>query len=100
MVSHDMIRSLSSRPHRPLPIRALFVLFAICWSWSAAHAQESERRVALVIGNAGYQHVDRLANSGNDAGLIAQTLKKSGFTLVGGGAQHDLDKASFDRLVQ
>ena len=41
-------------------------------------AQESERRVALVIGNAGYQHVDRLANPGNDAKLIADTLRKSG----------------------
>src|SRR4029077_20532825 len=53
----------------------------------------------LVIGNAGYRHVDRLANPGNDATLIADTLRKSGFALVGGGVQRDLDKPEFDRLV-
>ena len=31
--------------------------------------------------------------------LIADTLRKSGFALIGGGAQRDLDKPSFDRLV-
>ena len=66
---------------------------------AAANAQETERRVALVIGNAGYRHVDRLANPGNDATLIADTLRKSGFALVGGGVQRDLDKPEFDRLV-
>ncbi|HEY2620004.1 MAG TPA: caspase family protein [Acetobacteraceae bacterium] len=79
--------------------RLLLLAVAIC-STTGAHAQQSERRVALVIGNAGYQHVDRLANPGNDAKLIADTLQKSGFTLVGGGAQRDLDKAAFDRLVR
>lgn len=65
-----------------------------------AQAQERERRVALVIGNAGYNHVEHLRNSGNDAKLIADTLRKLGFTLIGGGAQHDLDKPHFDQLVQ
>ena len=77
----------------------MFLAVAVCWT-IGTRAQESERRVALVIGNAGYQHVDRLANPGNDAKLIADTLRKSGFTLVGGGAQRDLDKAAFDRLVR
>jgi uncharacterized caspase-like protein len=63
-------------------------------------AQENERRVALVIGNAGYQHIDRLANPVNDAKLIAVALLRSGFVLVGGGAQQDIDKPGFDRLVQ
>src|SRR6202012_5201277 len=67
---------------------------------ATAHAQQAEHRVALVIGNTSYQHVDRLANPGNDARLIANTLQKSGFTLVGGSAQLNLDKSSFDRLVQ
>jgi TPR repeat protein len=79
--------------------RVLIVMFALCGIAIAAHAQDNDRRVALVIGNAGYRHVDRLANPGNDAKLIADTLKKSGFTLVGGGVQHDLDKLAFDRLV-
>lgn len=67
---------------------------------ASAHSQEADHRVALVIGNAAYQHVERLANPANDAKLIGNTLQKAGFTLVGGGVQHDLDKATFDRLVQ
>jgi hypothetical protein len=65
-----------------------------------AAAQPVERRVALVIGNGQYHHVPRLANPTNDARLIAETLAALGFTLVGGKAQLDLDKVSFDRTVQ
>ena len=58
------------------------------------------RRVALVIGNAAYRSVDRLQNAGNDAQLIAHTLQRLGFTLVGGGAQLDLDRVRFEEAVQ
>ncbi len=81
-------------------LRLLLLAVAVCWTAAVAQAQQAEHRVALVVGNASYQHVEQLANPGNDAKLIADTLKKSGFTLVGGGAQLNLDKASFDRLVQ
>ncbi len=60
----------------------------------------AERRVALVIGNSGYEHVARLANPKNDAELIALTLRSLGFALVGGGAQIDLDKPALDWAVQ
>jgi len=63
-------------------------------------AAAEERRVALVIGNGGYLHVGRLANPGNDAALVAQTLRGLGFTLVGGGVQSDLDKPHFDAAVR
>ena len=36
----------------------------------------AERRVALVIGNAAYAHATPLRNPGNDAGDVAETLKK------------------------
>lgn len=65
-----------------------------------AAAQPAERRVALVIGNGAYQYVSRLANPINDARLIAETLTSVGFTLVGSKAQLDLDKTTFDRMVQ
>jgi TPR repeat protein len=80
-------------------IRLLLLAIIGCWTALGAQAQESDRRVALVIGNTGYQHVERLANPGSDAQLIADTLRKSGFVLIGGGPQRDLDKPSFDRLV-
>jgi tetratricopeptide (TPR) repeat protein len=60
----------------------------------------SGKRVALVIGNANYRSVARLANPANDAKLMANALKSLGFELIGGGAQLDLDKAGFDAAVQ
>jgi hypothetical protein len=60
----------------------------------------AEKRVALVIGNSAYQSVSRLENPKNDALLVAETLSRLGFTLVGGGAQVELDKPSFDSVVQ
>ena len=60
----------------------------------------AEKRVALVIGNSNYRHVSSLANPGNDARLMADTLKAVGFTLVGGGAQLDLDDTGLRRVVQ
>lgn len=59
-----------------------------------------EKRVALVVGNAGYQHISPLENPTNDARLMADALRSAGFTLIGGGAQIDLDKGRFDAIVQ
>ena len=58
------------------------------------------KRVALVVGNSAYQNVPDLDNPRNDALLVADTLGKLGFTLVGGGAQVDLDKPKFDLAIQ
>ena len=58
------------------------------------------RRVALIVGNGAYQNVARLDNPVNDAKLMADTLRGLGFTLVGGGAQINLDKAGLDSAVQ
>lgn len=60
----------------------------------------AEKRVALVIGNSAYKHVAPLTNPTNDAKLMARTLRGLGFSLVGGGAQLDLDKPALDRVVQ
>jgi uncharacterized caspase-like protein len=51
-------------------------------------AQRSEKRIALVIGNAGYR-AGALATPANDAGLVAQTLQAAGFDVVGA---RDLDQ--------
>jgi len=76
--------------------RLFAFLFAMCLALPAA----AEKRVALVIGNSAYQNVSRLENPRNDALLVADTLQKLGFTLVGGAAQVELDKAGFDAAVQ
>lgn len=78
----------------------LSVLAMLCVAMLAATPAAAEKRVALVIGMGGYQHVGRLANPANDARLMADTLRGLGFTLVGGGAQLDLDKTGLDRIVQ
>ena len=76
---------------------AFATLVVTAGSSVAAHA---ERRVALVVGNSAYQNVPYLDNPKNDARLMADTLLSLGFTLTGGVAQIDLDKAGFDRAVQ
>ncbi len=65
-----------------------------------AQPAAAEKRVALVVGNAAYQSVPRLENPKNDAVLVADTLRRLGFILTGGGAQVDLDKAKFDSAIQ
>ncbi len=58
-----------------------------------APAPAPAKRLALVVGNSHYKYIPALDNPQNDARLIATTLTSLGFTLVGGGAQIDLDKA-------
>ncbi|WP_096790521.1 caspase family protein [Phaeobacter piscinae] len=58
---------------------------------------ETERRVALVIGNSSYQHVTRLPNPENDARDIANVLKKIGFEVTSG---FDLDFRSMRLAVR
>jgi len=60
----------------------------------------ADKRVALVIGNAAYRNIAVLDNPRSDALLMANTLSDLGFTLVGGGAQLDLDKAGLDAVIQ
>ena len=76
-------------------------LWSIAISFTFSNAPASaETRVALVVGNSTYQNVPRLNNPTNDARLVADTLRSLGFELVGGSAQLDLDKASFDNAVR
>ena len=60
----------------------------------------ADKRIALVVGNSSYQTVASLNNPRNDATLIADTLRKAGFMLIGNRAQLDLDKPAFDKAIQ
>jgi Caspase domain len=62
----------------------------------AATPAAAERRVALVVGNAEYAYTPALPNPRNDAGDIANSLKKVGFEVMLG---HDLDQVKFARLI-
>jgi uncharacterized caspase-like protein len=72
---------------------------ALAWCCCTAPAW-AEKRVALVVGNSAYQNVTRLVNPKSDAVLMADTLLGLGFSLIGGGAQTDLDKAALDMAIQ
>jgi hypothetical protein len=77
-------------------LRPFAVLIALLFSVPALAAE----RVALVVGNSSYEHVPALDNPISDAKLMAETLRGLGFTLVGDGAQFNLDKGAFDKAVQ
>jgi TPR repeat protein len=81
-------------------MRSTLCMAAILVCVLLASTANAEKRIALVIGNSTYQNVAPLDNPKNDAALMARTLKELGFTLVGGAAQLNLDKAALDRAVQ
>jgi hypothetical protein len=72
------------------------VLFVLVAFQLAVGTAQAEKRIALVIGNAGYQ-AGALNTPANDAGLIAQTLQASGFDVAGA---RDLDQDSLRRAFR
>ena len=77
-------------------MRIIYILFlsaAAVFFACAATAQQTEKRIALVVGNAAYQ-AETLPTAANDAGLIAQTLQAAGFDVVGA---RDLDQDALRR---
>ena len=64
--------------------------------WISTVAAAASERVALVIGNAAYEHTDALRNPGNDAAAIAAALGRLGFEVVLG-TDLDLD-GLYDKL--
>jgi uncharacterized caspase-like protein len=81
----------------PQFLKSILVLLALVPVFGlAGGAAHAEKRIALVIGNAGYQE-GSLNTPANDAGLIAQTLQASGFDVVGA---RDLDQDSLRRAFR
>jgi uncharacterized caspase-like protein len=69
---------------RPLArVVASLVVLAVCGGTAAAQQDGVvERRVALVVANASYQHVPVLPNPGRDAQALATVLRSVGFQSV------------------
>jgi uncharacterized caspase-like protein len=74
---------------------AVFVL--IVFMLDAVPLAYAQKRVALVIGNAAYQHTPVLMNPKNDATDMSASLKKHGFEVIEG---FDLDKVAFERKLR
>jgi len=80
-------------------MRAVGAFFlAISLSLLIARPALAEKRVALVIGNSGYQHVARLDNPANDASAMTEVLKGAGFDLVE--TFHDLKTSEMRRVLR
>src|SRR5689334_25445870 len=86
------------RPARSFPLFSLCILLiAALPAWvSPAAAQQQEKRIALVVGNAAYAKAP-LATAANDAGLISQTLQAAGFDVIGA---RDLDADSLRKTLR
>jgi len=63
----------------------------------AARDARAETRVALVVGNAKYEHADVLANTVNDAMAVSSLLKKAGFDVD---ERDNLTVVEFKRAVR
>src|ERR1700730_13193692 len=76
-------------------VTSIFIMASIFFA-SVTNAQQPEKRIALVIGNAAYQ-AEALPTAANDAGLIAQTLQAAGFDVLGA---RDLDEDTLRRTFR
>ncbi len=74
-----MVRPLT--PSQRLLRHLMHALLLLCLVLGTP-ASATEQRVALVIGNAGYEGEGRLSNPINDARLVADTLRKLGFKVI------------------
>ncbi|HEX6708643.1 MAG TPA: caspase family protein [Albitalea sp.] len=66
----------------------LLFMCSLCWAAGPRGVAVTEERIALVVGNAAYRS-DPLDNPVNDARLVAQSLKQSGFNVS---LQENLDR--------
>ncbi|MGI9408205.1 MAG: caspase family protein, partial [Hyphomicrobiaceae bacterium] len=77
----------------------LLVLFAAATLFilTGVDAVLAKKRVALVIGNSGYQHTAPLKNPRNDATDVSRALTSLGFEVIRG---LDLDKAAMEKVIR
>src|SRR5271168_3178606 len=79
-------------------IRLFLASFCVATLGSmGARDARAETRVALVVGNAGYEHADVLANTVNDAVAVSSVLKKAGFDVD---ERDNLGVVEFKRAVR
>ena len=73
---------MTNRSFPSMALRCALYLVALIYALSSAAIAETEKRVALVIGNSAYQHVSSLANPANDAQDISKALARIGFEVT------------------
>ena len=75
----------------------LLLISAVILSASTTFSAHAAKRVALVIGNSGYENVTRLPNPANDATAITAILKEAGFVVD---TRRDLKTADMRRALR
>ena len=58
------------------------IVLALCSVWLCCQPAFAEKRIALVIGNSGYERVPQLSNPANDATAMSEMFKRAGFDAV------------------
>jgi hypothetical protein len=74
------------------------ILLAVAILTASGVSAFAEKRVALVIGNSGYQNVARLSNPANDAAAMTETLKGAAFDIIE--TRRDLKIAEMRRVFR
>ena len=78
-------------------IQTIYLALFCALFTGSAFAAASEKRVALVIGNAAYAYITPLVKPTNDAQSVADALKRMGYEVVVG---TNASKLELDRLAQ
>ncbi len=68
------------RIEKQLPMKPLILLLTIVFSTAIVNAQNTEKRFSLVLGNATYEHGNKINSANEDAKLMAKTTAKIGFS--------------------
>jgi hypothetical protein len=76
--------------------RSTLLVFIVALFFSAAAPVRADNRVALVIGNGAYAHVQHLPNPTHDAVDVAAALRHTGFEVILG---TDLDQAGMQNAA-
>ncbi|MEA2962570.1 MAG: hypothetical protein QOI46_2668, partial [Alphaproteobacteria bacterium] len=84
----------------PRHIVALLLILSVAMGAHPAIAQQSETRIALVIGNASYPDAEApLKDPVNNARALTDELRRSGFEVdVGENLTKEAMRAAFDRF--
>lgn len=84
---------------KPASATVLALGLLMLWATLYSAPADSARRIALVIGNGDYSQSPDLYNPVNDAKAMADKLRSLDFSLIGGQAHTNVNKANMDRLL-
>ena len=77
---------------------AIGLICALGFGAAAIGQAAAERRVALIVGNANYEHAGVLSNTINDANAVAGMLTRAGFDVVD--ERRDVGVVEFKRAIR